>query len=120
MNDPDPRSTILVVEDEWLLGDYVGDILSEAGFSVRGPVRSVAEALDLLATDTIDCAALDVHLVDESSFPIAEYLALHGIPFFFMTGYTAADLPPQFQNRPMLSKPIDVAALKAMANGLSG
>ncbi|GGI81186.1 response regulator [Polymorphobacter multimanifer] len=104
--DTGAAACILVVEDEWLIGDLIEDILSEAGFRVCGPAGSVEQALLLLKNKTIDAAILDINLGTERSFPIAERLKEQGTPFMFMTGYTASEVPEEFSGSPIMSKPL--------------
>ncbi|HXS05532.1 MAG TPA: hypothetical protein VN723_01985 [Rhizomicrobium sp.] len=43
---------------------------------------------------------------------MADVLAGKGIPFVFLTGYQAADLPQRFAEGPMIAKPIRDTDLK--------
>jgi hypothetical protein len=56
---------------------------------------------------------LDVRLVEEMSYPIAEALMAREIPFAFCTGYVASDLPEKFRTCQLLSKPVRAEALIA-------
>jgi hypothetical protein len=49
----------------------------------------VARALELIADRAPDFALLDVGLVHEKSFAVAERLEALNIPFIFVTGYGA-------------------------------
>jgi CheY-like chemotaxis protein len=105
---------VLIVEDDPLIAlDFEDTIL---GFGVK-TVRAaggVARALDLIAERVPDFALLDVALVREKSFAIAERLEALKIPFVFITGYgTEVRLPPAFANKPLLPKPCTSDALKA-------
>ena len=56
---------------------------------------NVSRALQLIAERVPDFALLDIGLVKEKSFAIAERLEALGIPFAFISGYGAdAALPP--------------------------
>ena len=87
------------------------------GFGVK-TVRTagnVARALDLIADRAPDFALLDVGLIREKSFAIAERLEALKIPFVFVTGYGAdVRLPAAFADRPRLPKPCSTDALKAL------
>ena len=96
---------VLVVEDEVLVALLVEDMLADAGCTVIGPFGRVREALDALATETVDLALLDVNIAGEKVFPVAHALADRNVPFLFVTGYGQAALP---NNRPeweAISKP---------------
>jgi hypothetical protein len=66
----------------------------------------------------LDAAVLDVNLATEKSYPIAYVLAERSIPFLFLTGYVTPDMPTNLKHRPILSKPIDGAALVSLLGGL--
>ena len=52
-----------MVDDEFLIADYIALLLEEAGHIVVGPAASASEALALLQRDaTIDAAVLDIRL----------------------------------------------------------
>ena len=52
---------VLVVEDEFLIGEWVAQALSEQGFVVR-TVGDAAEALRHLASDVVDVLFTDINL----------------------------------------------------------
>ena len=111
MKADEPGLRVLIVEDEWLLAAELSDALTRAGFSTLGPVRRVSEALALIDNGGPDVVVLDVSLGHADSFPIARDLARRDIPFLFLTGYTKLDLPEEFRDRPLLSKPIILPSL---------
>jgi CheY-like chemotaxis protein len=75
----------------------------------------VAKALEMIADRAPDFALLDVGLVREKSFAIAERLEALQIPFVFITGYGAdVRLPKAFAHRPRLPKPYSTDALRAL------
>ena len=96
---------ILVVEDEMIVAMLIEDILMDNGATVVGPAARVNKALDLLGTEAVDAALLDVNLAGENTVPVAEELRRRGIPFAFATGYGAAGLPDGFTGQPLLQKP---------------
>src|SRR6202163_570764 len=87
------------------------------GFGVK-TIRTaggVAKALEMIADRAPDFALLDVGLVHEKSFAIAERLDAMKIPFVFVTGYGAdVRLPAAFAQRPRLPKPYSTDALQAV------
>jgi DNA-binding LytR/AlgR family response regulator len=69
----------------------------------------------MIADRAPDFALLDVGLVHEKSFAIAERLDALNIPFAFVTGYGAiAGLPAALSTKPTLPKPCSSDALQAM------
>jgi CheY-like chemotaxis protein len=112
---------ILVVEDEMIVAMLIEDILMDGGATVVGPAARVAKALDLLGTEPVDAALLDVNLAGENTTPVAEELRRCGIPFAFATGYGAAGVPDGFAGQPLLQKPFQERDLQAvMARVLAG
>ncbi len=103
---------ILLVEDEFLVALEVEAALQCMGCSIVGPVAKLAKALEAARSAQLDGAVLDVNLNGEMVYPLAEMLAAESIPFVFITGYTAADLPERFRLFRRLPKPVDAKALR--------
>lgn len=82
-----PAWLVLVVEDEVFIAMEVQAVLIDHGFHVLGPVPSVEEALDLLASQTPDAAVLDVSLRGELVSPVAEALRRMDVPFVVTSAY---------------------------------
>ena len=98
--------SILVVENEYLIAYTIQCELQNLGARVIGPVSSVKDALALLDSEPVDGATLDVNLNDEKVFPVAEALTALSVPFVFMTGYSAANIPTAWQHIPRFEKPV--------------
>jgi CheY-like chemotaxis protein len=106
---------VLIVEDDPIIAlDFEDTIL---GFGVK-TVRiaaNVAKALELIEQRPPQFALLDVSLIREKSFAVAERLDALKIPFAFVTGYGSdANLPAAFATRPRLPKPCSTDALRAL------
>lgn len=106
MPSPDKPCNILVVEDEWLIALDISMRVQDMGHKVIGPAQSVARAMELICANKIDAAFLDITLRFENSFPIAEKLEELGVALTFISAYTKNDLPPQFRDYDLLSKPL--------------
>jgi CheY-like chemotaxis protein len=103
---------ILLVEDEFLVGMFVHDLLQELECVVFGPVPDFACGLEAARWKAFDAAVLDINLDGEMSYSIAEELGRRGIPFLFTTGYSKLHMPEQFRSVPCLSKPIEPRQLE--------
>src|SRR5438270_2544776 len=92
---------VLIVEDDPIIAiDFEDRLLGFGVTSVR-TVGSVAQALEVITKRAPDFALLDVELIREKSFAIADRLAVLKIPFVFVTGYGAeTSIPSQFAARP--------------------
>jgi DNA-binding response OmpR family regulator len=110
-----PIRRVLVIEDDGLIAMHISDTLDGLGYVVIGPARTVDDALGIIENETIDFALLDVNLGNkETSFPVADVLSRHGVPFAFLTGYGEMGLNGRFPGRPVISKPIDERHLARM------
>jgi len=112
---------VLIVEDDPIIAlDFEDTIL---GFGVKAvrTAGNVASALDLIADRAPNFVLLDVSLIREKSFAIAERLEELQIPFAFITGYGAdVSLPAAFADRLRLPKPYSTDALKALLRSRAG
>jgi CheY-like chemotaxis protein len=108
-----PDDVLLVEDDPIIALDFEDTILGLGVKTVR-TAASVAKALQMIADRAPDFALLDVGLVHEKSFAIAERLDALNIPFVFVTGYAAGvGVPSVFSDRPLLPKPCSTDALEA-------
>ena len=105
---------VLVVEDDAIIAIDFEDTLLGFGVKTVRTAGNVARALELIADRVPDFALLDVGLVHEKSFAVAERLDALNIPFVFITGYGIdVRLPAAFANKPRLPKPCTTEALEA-------
>ncbi|MBH5398310.1 response regulator [Bradyrhizobium sp. CNPSo 4010] len=112
---------IFVVEDEYFLADDIGKTFRAMGAEIAGPVGHLEDALKILHDGSVlDAAVLDVNIRSEMIFPIARELRARNVPFLFTTGYDKITLGPEFQDVPLLEKPIDLPAMAQKLAGLIG
>jgi CheY-like chemotaxis protein len=113
---------VLIVEDDPIIALDFEDTILGFGVKTIRTAGNVARALAMIADRAPDFALLDVGLVREKSFAIAERLDALKIPFVFVTGYGVdVRLPAALADKPRLPKPYSSDALKALlrsrANG---
>ena len=109
---------VLVVEDDGIIALDLEDTILGFGVKTVRTAGNVSRALQLIAERVPDFALLDIGLVKEKSFAIAERLEALGIPFAFISGYGAdAPLPAAFAQKPRLPKPCTSNALEALLRG---
>ncbi|MFI4915826.1 MAG: chemotaxis protein CheB [Phycisphaerales bacterium JB060] len=106
-------ASILYVEDNSVIARYMTGYLTDLGLEVLGPVATVRGALDMLEKSTPDVALLDIDLDGVMVYPVADELKARGVPFAFVTGFNAEDLPEAHAQAPLFPKPLDVDALGA-------
>jgi CheY-like chemotaxis protein len=106
---------VLIVEDDPIIAlDFEETI---RGFGVKSirTAGNVCRALQMIEERRPDFALLDVGLVRETSFAIAERLEALKIPFAFVTGYSAdVRAPEMFAHKPRLPKPCNSESLAAL------
>ena len=106
---------VLIVEDDPIIALDFEDTILGLGVKTVRTAASVARALDLINERPPEFALLDVSLIREKSFAVAERLEALKIPFAFVTGYgTDAKLPAAFAGKPRLPKPYSTDALLAL------
>src|ERR1700734_3036271 len=109
---------VLVVEDDPIIALDFEDTLLRFGVKTVRTAGSVARALQFIDERAPDFVLLDIGLVREKSFAVAERLETLGIPFAFVTGYsTDVALPAALTNTPRLPKPCPSDALEAVLRG---
>jgi len=100
---------VLILEDDPFIALDLEETVLRLGVRTARTASNVAGALDMIANRAPNLALLDVGLLHENSFAVAERLAILKVPFVFVTAYD--DLPRVFADRPRLSKPCSRQAL---------
>jgi chemotaxis family two-component system sensor kinase Cph1 len=109
-----PGNRLLLVEDEALTGMMMSDMLTELGFDVIGPFGRVADAMAAVGREDFQAAVLDVNLDGEMVYPVADAVLARGVPFVFVTGYSAEGIDRRFAQVPVLQKPIERQMLQSI------
>jgi CheY-like chemotaxis protein len=104
---------LLVVEDDYLIALDLTQTLEELGIEVVGPAGSLSQALALVGQEggALDGALLDINIHDQRVYPVADALAVQGIPFVFLTGYDRLIVPERYADVPRCEKPMDTVVL---------
>lgn len=100
--------TILIVEDEFFVGSDLEQILADAGADAV-LVNTAGAASAKLAETRFDAAILDIHLQDESTYPLADSLRNKSIPFIFLSGYLT--IREGYTDVPFVDKPFNAATV---------
>ena len=87
------------------------DMLADLGCTSIAVAGNINKALNLIDTKEFDLATLDVNLNGQRSYPIAQALSDHDVPFAFSTGYGEHGIGEGFGGRPVLSKPYNCPQL---------
>ena len=105
---------VFVLEDDMLIAMLVQDWLTELGYEPVGPTGKIPEALELVRSQELDAAILDVSLGRDTCYPVADLLQAKKVPFAFATGRDDESVPVHMKGTPILRKPYDLHALEAM------
>ena len=115
---------VLLAEDEFVVAWHLETILEDAGAEVV--VAATVDEATTVARDGIDCAVLDVSLLDGEVFPAADILVERGIPFLFQSGHANIEgLKQRYPRAEALAKPAEAEVLvrrleECLANGGGG
>ena len=104
-------ATILILEDEPIIGLALEDMLARDGASVLHASR-IDEARELISLRQVDSAVLDVNVHGTLSYEVAGLLAERDIPFIFATGYGDRSHPARFADVPTVSKPYSASDIR--------
>jgi DNA-binding response OmpR family regulator len=111
------RASLLVVEDDFLIGGMLCNQLQELGYSVLGPAYNLDEARQLALNAPVEGVLLDINLGAGRSTPIADILIAREIPILFVSGYQRSP-DERLRGIPMLSKPFTMETLRAAVESL--
>ncbi len=106
------RPRILLVEDDVLIGMMLADIFDALGQPEPAQATSNEEALALIGSETLTGALVDINLGDEKAWPVADALAVRGIPFAFTSGGGDV-IPPEHGHRRLVTKPFRIGDIEA-------
>lgn len=99
---------ILLVEDEALLRLPIEEALIARGFECLY-ASTLDGALDILRTERVAAAILDVNIRGVAVFSVAREVKAQGAQCVFTTAYTNAVIPPEFADAPYFHKPVNIA-----------
>jgi DNA-binding response OmpR family regulator len=100
---------ILIVEDQWIIADAIGDQLAREGAVVR-LAATAAEAMRLAEDPELTLAVLDIELTGSNCDPVCELLEQHGVPFLFCTAYGHHPVIERWK-APVIKKPASLRAI---------
>jgi len=103
--------SVLIIEDEFIIGMMLLSEIERAGAISVGPVTSVADALEKIKSGIADIAIVDSKLADGSAADLADALEHRGMRYVVVSGYEEANLPKGLKGAPFVPKPISVPLL---------
>ncbi|MBV9655464.1 MAG: response regulator [Acetobacteraceae bacterium] len=116
-----PGRHILVIEDDFLVGQVICEMLEEEGATVLGPIGWLEEARAFIEDHVgdFDSVLLDINLHGQKSYALAEVLTERGVGFVFMTGYSGHTLEGPYRSFPRCEKPVRRSTLLAAITAAS-
>lgn len=125
-----PATTILIVEDDMIVGTHISMVLVEAGYEVSGVIPSAEAALRHLEAEVPDLVLMDINLKGEmDGIEAAQHIfERHRLPVIFLTANSDAGtfqrakqaFPHAFINKPFqpeaLLQAIELAAYRSQEN----
>jgi DNA-binding NarL/FixJ family response regulator len=113
---PREPTTVLIVEDDYLVGARMEEALKAAGFTIVGVVTSAEEAIAQAAVSQVSVAVMDVRLAGQSDGveTAIELFGRYGVRSIFATAHNDAEIRKRAEKaRPFawLQKPYSMSSL---------
>ena len=105
---------VLVVEDEILILMMIEDMLTDLGCKSISVASKIDQAITLIDGQVFDAAMVDLNLNGMESYPIADALAAHDVPYFFSTGNSVTNVKDGYRDQDVLKKPFTFEQLSNM------
>jgi DNA-binding response OmpR family regulator len=81
------RQTVLIIEDDFLIADFIRCALDDAGYAIAGVASRAAPAMTLAEHSSPKLALVDIRLGPDDGVALGHELAQrHGIPVIFLSG----------------------------------
>jgi len=104
--------TVLVAEDNILVGLDLKMALESLDCEVWGPFATVADSLEAIVDKVPDYALLDVELKDGRAFTVAKQLDISQTPYVFVTGRGDLLEEAGFEGHDLIPKPFEIEELE--------
>ena len=108
--------SILVIEDEMLILMMIEDMLADLGCESIAVASQIGPAIILIDGHVFDAAMVDLNLSGVQSYPIADALTAHHVPYFFSTGSSVTNIKDGYRDQDVLKKPF---TFEQLSNTLS-
>jgi DNA-binding NarL/FixJ family response regulator len=120
-----PTRSILIIEDDLIVGSELADVLSEQGLAVMGPIADGVEALKLAREEPPAVAIVDLNLAGEiNGLTVARHLVeKFGVRIVFVSGQIGEvvregmDLTRHFISKPFNDEAVISAVRELMDKG---
>jgi CheY-like chemotaxis protein len=106
--------SILIIEDEMLILMMIEDMLADLGCKSMSVASKIGPAITLIDGQVFDAAMVDLNLNGIESYPIADALIEHDVPYFFSTGSSVTNIKDGYRDQDVLKKPFTFEQLSNM------
>lgn len=106
--------SILIIEDEMLILMMIEDMLADLGCKSISVASKIGQAITLIDGQAFDAAMVDLNLSGVESYPIADALMAHDVPYFFSTGNSVTNIKDGYRDQDVLKKPFTFDQLSNM------
>jgi CheY-like chemotaxis protein len=115
------RGAVLLAEDNPVIAIDIEDVLTRMGADKVHVVATISDALEIIRSEPVRYAVLDILLDNENSFTVAEELSQKRIPYIFASGFDrACTLQGRFPEAGYIAKPYsETRLLEALAQKLA-
>lgn len=117
---------ILIVEDEFMISEDIAMRLSDFGYEVAGVASSAERALEILESEQVDLALLDVNIDGEMDGIALSHIISkkYHIPFIFLTSLASSTIvkrakeanPSAYLLKPFNDRQVQIAIEMALTN----
>lgn len=96
---------ILIVEDEYLIGEDLRERLESLGHDVLGTAQNCAGALEILFHSRPDLAVVDTRLGGETCEVVLSECRALNVPIIIASAHSRGELPDYCVGLPLIGKP---------------
>jgi CheY-like chemotaxis protein len=119
-DNPARAPRVLIIENDFLIGEMLHDMVAELGYSVTKVAHGLPSALNEISKDNFDGALVNIGIDEQKhGSEIADILLAKNIPFGFVTGYGHA-LEQRHAGIPLLQKPFNSEQLRVLLEAIVG
>lgn len=111
---------VLIIENDFLIGEMLHDMVAELGYSVTKVAHGLPSALNEISKENFDGVLVNIGIDDQKhGNDIADILLEKKIPFAFVTGYGHA-FEERHAHVPLLQKPFNSEQLRVLLEAIVG
>ena len=119
-DNPARAPRVLIIENDFLIGEMLHDMVAELGYSVTKVAHGLPSALNEISKENFDGALVNIGIDEQKhGSEIADILLAKNIPFGFVTGYGHA-LEQRHAGIPLLQKPFNSEQLRVLLEAIVG